>query len=83
MYQSFLSRRSANLGLDLVSQGLATVEPFDPELEGNPAYKKYYKHILAAEEKAEKKSVGLWKEGDAKKKQDSLVKKVLKKILNK
>jgi len=50
------------VGVELVSEGRGTTAEFDHELTGNAAYKKYYRRLLKAEEKACQKSLGLWKD---------------------
>ena len=48
------------MGVDLVSLGFASVSSIDFDLEKDPLYMKYYKQLLAAENRAEKKGIGMW-----------------------
>ncbi len=54
-------RFEEDVGLKLVALGVATVKPFDLDLERNSAYKVYYAALLGAEESAQKKRLGVWK----------------------
>ncbi|KAJ9578856.1 hypothetical protein L9F63_004915 [Diploptera punctata] len=55
---SAVTRR--DVGVDLVSLGFASVSTIDFDMEKDPMYMKYYKQLLAAENRAEKKGVGMW-----------------------
>ncbi|KAK3912245.1 Protein C3orf33-like protein [Frankliniella fusca] len=52
-----------NVGLQLVSLGFASVKPIHTSLKSK-LYLKYYKELLAAEDKAEKKKLGIWNDKD-------------------
>lgn len=56
--------KCGNVGVDLVSLGFASVSSLDFELEKDPVYMKYYKKLLAAENRAEKKGLGMWAGND-------------------
>ncbi|XP_023710268.1 uncharacterized protein LOC111866017 isoform X3 [Cryptotermes secundus] len=49
-----------NVGVDLVSLGFASVSSLDFQLEKDPVYMQYYKQLLAAENQAEKRGMGMW-----------------------
>ncbi|PSN37124.1 hypothetical protein C0J52_12594 [Blattella germanica] len=49
-----------NVGVDLVSLGFASVSALDFDLEKDPRYIKYYKQLLSAENRAEKRGLGMW-----------------------
>lgn len=49
-----------NVGVDLVSLGFASVSSLDFQLEKDPVYMQYYKQLLAAENHAEKRGMGMW-----------------------
>ena len=49
-----------NVGLGLVSKGLALPQPFDQDLVNNKTYTRYYKQLLNAESSASKKQLGIW-----------------------
>jgi hypothetical protein len=48
------------VGVDLVSLGFASVSSLDFHLEKDPVYMQYYKRLLAAENRAEKRGMGMW-----------------------
>lgn len=52
------------MGLDLVSLGFASVSSLDFQLEEDPLYMKYYKQLLKAENRAEKRGLGMWAESN-------------------
>ncbi len=49
------------MGVRLVREGLATVTPFDPELEARSVYRRYYRGLLKAEDRALRRGLGRWK----------------------
>ena len=49
-----------NVGVQLVSLGFASVLPIHSSLQDDKVYLKYYKELLAAEDKAEAKKLGIW-----------------------
>ncbi|KAE8738712.1 hypothetical protein FOCC_FOCC015808 [Frankliniella occidentalis] len=55
-----LSCIGKNIGTQLVSIGFASVKPIHTSLDNSKLYLRYYKELLAAEDKAEKKKLGMW-----------------------
>jgi hypothetical protein len=53
------------VGVDLVSLGFASVSSLDFHLEKDPVYMKYYKKLLAAENHAEKRGIGMWADNNS------------------
>jgi hypothetical protein len=51
--------------VDLVSLGFASVSSLDFQLEKDPVYMKYYKQLLAAENCAEKRGLGMWADSNS------------------
>ena len=49
-----------NVGVQLVSLGMAMVTPIRLDLQNDVLYKQYYQGLLEAEDKAEKKRLGVW-----------------------
>ncbi|XP_071448180.1 protein C3orf33 [Hetaerina americana] len=58
-----VTRNTNDVGLNLVSLGFASVSAFDLALAQNKYYKNYYKKLLQAENKAEKRGIGMWMGG--------------------
>ncbi|XP_046385067.1 uncharacterized protein LOC124155361 [Ischnura elegans] len=58
-----VTRNSNDVGMNLVSLGFASVSAFDLSLSQNSNYKNYYKKLLQAENRAEKRGVGMWRGG--------------------
>lgn len=55
-------REKKNVGIQLVSLGFATVKPIQVS-QNSKLYLSYYKELLDAEDKAEKKKLGVWSDG--------------------
>lgn len=56
--------KCGDVAVDLVSLGFASVSSLDFSLEKSPVYMTYYKQLLAAENRAEKRGHGMWADND-------------------
>ena len=59
-----LLQKYGDVAVDLVSLGFASVSSLDFSLEKSPVYMTYYKQLLAAENRAEKRGHGMWADTD-------------------
>ncbi|XP_065220340.1 protein C3orf33 homolog [Planococcus citri] len=60
-----------NIAEELLKIGFATVDVMDFDLEKDKLYAKYYRRLIALEEKAERKSVGIWDDSSRDKERSS------------
>ncbi len=64
------------MGVKIVGEGLATTAEFDPDLADKKAYRKYYQSLLAAEDRALKRGVGMWEPPEDGRAKDSFLRRL-------